>query len=118
MKEDFTFLRAPLEYAFADKILAITSELKRPYKHLVDAYSISQLEVDIDELKKYLAVILSLENATRQNPGMQIDGYQYEIKPNKQFSHGYYFPLIQAGLNLNAGEMIQRMNQYMSAHLN
>lgn len=28
VKEDLTFLGVPLEYAFADKILAITSELK------------------------------------------------------------------------------------------
>lgn len=117
VKERFTFLGVPLEHAFADKIHAITSELNRPYKHLIDAYSISQVEVDICALKKYLAAILSYENAAREKLGMQVGGYQFEIKPGKQFSHGYLFPLIQAGLTLDAEEMIQRMNQYMSTHL-
>ena len=118
VKEGFTFLGVPLEHVFADKIHAITSEPSRPYKHLIDAYSISQVEVDIRALKKYLAAILSHENAAREKLGMQVDGHRFEIKPGKQFNHGYLFPLIQAGLTLGVEEMIQIMNQYMSTHLN
>ena len=118
VKEGFTFLGVPLEYAFAEKILAVTSELERPCKHLVDAYSISQIEIDIDELKRYLAVILSYENITREKLGIQTGQYKFQIKPDKRFTHGYYFPMVQAGLTLTFEEMIQSVNQYMLTHLN
>lgn len=117
IEDNFTILGVSLECVFADKILAITSELSRPYKHLIDAYSISQIDVNIDELQRYLNIALSIENITRQKLGINIDGYQYEIKPNKMFYGSYLFPLIQAGYTYSFDELVHKMNQYMSTHL-
>lgn len=114
IKEDFSFLGVPLEHIFADKLLAVTSELARPYKHLIDAYSISQINVDINELKKYLKSILSFENITREKVGVSPNEYKYEIKSDKKFTQSYLFPMIQAGYTITFKEMIQTLNQYMS----
>ena len=118
IKEDYTFLGVSIEYMFADKILSITSELDRPYKHLVDAYSISQVEINMDELKKYLNIILSFENITREKLGISINEYKYEIKPNKKFTRSYFIPMIQAGYTLLFEEMVQSMNRYLFNILN
>ena len=77
IKEGFSFLGVPIEYIFAEKLLAVTSELARPYKHLVDAYSICHITIDVKELKKYLDIILSFENNVRERYGIPIDNYTY-----------------------------------------
>lgn len=118
IRDDFSFLGVSLEYIFAEKLLAVTSELERPYKHLIDAYSISQLEVDINEVKKYLTIILDYENITRAKLGIPINEYKYKIRADKKFNHNYYFPMIQAGFAVNLEEIIQKLNQYMATNLN
>ena len=41
---DNSFKGVPFEYLVATKILTITSELNRPFKHLVDTYTISSID--------------------------------------------------------------------------
>lgn len=112
-----SFPGVTLEYMFADKLLVVTSELVRPFKHLVDAYSISHLNVDVEELKRYLEIILSFENIERKKLGIPLEEYQYEIRLDKKFKQTYYFPMIQAGYILPSEEMVQSLNQYMASHL-
>lgn len=117
IKDNYSFLGVSIEYIFAEKLLAITSELKRPYKHLVDAYSISQIEIDFNELKRYLNAILIYENEIREKVGININDYEYVIKDDKVFTKSYFLPMIQAGYTINLKEMIKSMNQYMSINL-
>ncbi len=44
---DLSFKGVHIEYLAATKILAVTSELKMPYKHLVDTYTISSIETSL-----------------------------------------------------------------------
>ena len=117
IKDNFSFLGVSLECVFADKILTITSELARPYKHLVDAYSISQINVNIKELRRYLDIILAFENKMRNKLGINIDDYRYEITSEKKFTHNYYFPLIQSGYIIEFNDMVEHLNQYMHRNL-
>ena len=112
IEEGFTFKGVPIEYVFAEKILAVTSELPRPYKHLVDAYSISKIEVDLNELKRYLLLILEIENIARERFGMNVFIYKYIIRPNKVFTRSYFFTALQAGYSINEQTMIDELNDY------
>ena len=112
IEEGFTFKGVPIEYVFAEKILAVTSELPRPYKHLVDAYSISKIEIDLNELKRYLVLILEIENIARERFDMNVFIYKYIIRPNKAFTRSFFFAALQAGYSLVEEKMIEELNDY------
>ena len=97
----------------------LTEEQIEKLRNCKDSKEALQLakEEGIKLTEEQLDVILSYENVARKKLGIQTGGYQYEIRPDKKFDHGYYFPLIQAGLSLSPEEMIQRMNHYMAEHL-
>lgn len=113
INDNFHYYGVPVEYIFAEKILAITSELDRPYKHLVDAYSLSQINTDIDLLKKYLDIILFEENKTRRKLGYNTNEYQYEIKKNKVFIGSYFLHIIQSGYKIDEDDLIKYLNNWM-----
>lgn len=115
IEEGFSFLGVPIEYVFAEKVLAVTSELPRPYKHLVDAYSLSKIDIDVDRLKKYLKLILEEENVEREKLGMSTEEYRYLIKPDKAFTRNYVFAVLQAGYRLDEKQMIGELNAYFSS---
>ena len=112
--ENGTFLGVPIEFVFAEKVLAITSELKRPYKHLIDAYSLSNIDINIERLKKYADMILFYENINRRKFGLP-EVHEYgQIKPEKEFTHSYFFESIQAGYLIKEEEMIQKVSTYLN----
>ena len=113
IEDDFAFLGVPIEYIFAEKILAITSELTRPIKHLVDAYSLSKTDIDIVLLKRYLSVILEEEKKARKKFGYSCDGYRYAIQPNKQFLGNYVFLILQSGYNEDKDDVVAYLNNWM-----
>lgn len=115
---EFAYKGAPIEYIFADKILAITSNVKRPYKHLVDVYSLTQIPIDYNLLKYYLNIVSSYENTKRRLLGLEDYNYEYIIKDSKEFSQSYYLAILQAGYNLTEKEITEEINLWMKKHLN
>lgn len=113
IEDDFAFLGVPVEYIFAEKILAITSELTRPIKHLVDAYSLSKINIDAVLLRKYLNVILEEEKKARKKFCYPCDEYQYAIQPNKQFIGNYVFAILQSGYNEDKDDVVAYLNGWM-----
>ena len=114
---DTSFKGVRIEYVMAEKIIAITNELKRPYKHLVDVYSLSKLDLDLDILKKYLDIILSYDNEARQLFGIDTKKYEYYIKDDKKFSGFYALPSLQAGYNISFDSMKEEVNNWLKENL-
>lgn len=118
IKEDFTFLGVPLEFTLADKILAITSEQVRPYRHLIDTYSIINIaDIDIDLVKKYLSILLKKENKIRDKYGIDHSNYIFEINKDKKFAKNFAYPRMQAGYKETFLEMVNVINKWMKKNL-
>ena len=112
-----SFKGVRIEYVMAEKIMAITNELKRPYKHLVDVYSLIKLNIDLDILKKYLDIILTYDNETRCLFGKDVKKYEYYIKDDKSFSGFYALPSLQAGYNISFDSMKEEVNNWLKEYL-
>lgn len=100
------------ECVFNEKILAVTHELARKYKHLVDAYSLSQISKNIEVLQGYLKIILDFNNITRAKFSLKIGEYKYQIVPEKRFTNSYFVPMFQSVYNMNLDKMIEKFNKY------
>lgn len=112
-----SFQGVPVEYVLAEKIIAITNELIRPYKHLVDVYSIIHTQIDISLLKKYLNKIIESDNSVRKRLNIEIKPYTFFIKEDKSFASSYIFSTLQAGYTLTFDEMKNEVNTWMKANL-
>ena len=112
-----SFKGAPIEYVLAEKIIAITNELPRPYKHLIDVYSIIQTKVDVPLLKEYLSKIIESDDRQRLRLGKEIHGYQFRIKDDKRFVSNYIMPMIQAGYNIPFEDVRNEVNQWLAENL-
>ena len=117
IEKDFVFSSVPIEYVLAEKITAITNELKRPYKHLVDVYALIQTYLNIDKLKKYLLIISNNDNKVRKSLGKAAIKPIYIIKEDKIFTESFFIPLIQSGLNLTVEEMTLEVNSWLKNNL-
>lgn len=115
--DNLTFKGVRIEYVMAEKIMALTNELKRPYKHLVDVYSLSKLNLDIDILKRYLDIILSYDNNARESFGVYKKEYEYHIKDDKSFIGFYSLPSLQAGYNISFDSMKEEVNNWLKENL-
>lgn len=113
IEKGFRFLGVPVEYIFAEKILAVTSELARPYKHLVDAYSLAKIDTDVSLLKKYLNIILKEESKARKKYGYPVDEYHYEIKHDKEFTGSYVLAILQSGYQEDEEDVVAFLNAWM-----
>lgn len=114
---DMSFKGAPIEYVMAEKVMAVTNELIRPYKHLVDLYSIIHLNIDVDLLKTCLDMILEHDNKAREKLNKPIARYMYQIKEDKHFIGGYIFTALQAGYNIDLKMMIDEVNKWLEGNL-
>lgn len=117
---EFIYKGVPIEYTFADKILAITSDVKRPYKHLIDAYSLTQISttnINYALLKHYLNIVSSYENKIRRGLGLEENKYEFIVKDSKKFSQSYYLTVLQAGYNLTEKETKEKINLWMKKFL-
>ncbi len=117
VQENFVFKGVPKEYVMAEKIMAITNELPRPFKHAVDVYSLIHTDVDVLLLKHYLDIILSQDNEVRKRLGKRTGPYVYEIKEDKKLLGPFFWAIIQAGYNVPAEEMIKEINLWMEKNL-
>lgn len=115
--EDFYFYGVDIEYVISAKILAVSSELPRPVKHLVDLYSLIKLELNIDKIKRFLKIGLKRENVIRKRLGKEelIEGYT--IKANKQFLGNYVYEVISSGNQIGFKEMKEEVNKWIIASL-
>ena len=104
------FKGVEIEYLMADKILAITGRTARPIKHLIDIYSLININIDKNKLKKYLELILKIENK-------DIKSYQYIIKDDKKFFGNYIFNALSVGYNITLDEMRSKINDWMRTNL-
>ena len=117
INNDFRFKGVKVEYVMAEKIMAITNELVRPYKHLIDVYSIIQRDIDLDLLKKYLNIILEYDNRVRAELNFEKQDYKYLINDNKVFSGNYILPCLQAGYNLRFEKIKEEVNDWLKNNL-
>ena len=114
---NLTFKGVPIEYVLAEKITAITNELARPYKHLVDVYSLIKLDINIPLLKKYLQMILNNDNEVRSKLNNESTHYVYQIKEDKEFVGSYLFTALQAGYVVSLKEMIDTVNKWLTNNI-
>ena len=95
----------------------MTNELARPYKHLVDTYSLSQFSKNIEVLQGYLKIILDFENITRAKIGLKIGENIYQIGPENKFKNSYFIIMFQSGYIMNLDQMIEKLSEYINIHL-
>lgn len=114
---DLEFRGVKAEYVMAEKIVAITNELTRPYKHLIDVYTFIKQDVDVDLLKKYLDIILEYDNKVRVGFNLNKRENKYLIKANKVFSGDYILPCLQAGYNLWFADIKEEVNEWLINNL-
>lgn len=112
--EDFYFYGVDLEYIAAEKIMALSCELTRPHKHLIDTYSLIKYgDLDVALLKEYLNEMLTYENKVRGILNIPLTSNDFKIKKDKSFIDDYYINAIQAGYRLSKEEMINEINNWI-----
>ena len=117
IKPNSYFYGVRIEYVMAEKIMAITNELKRPYKHLIDVYNLISCDIDIINLKKHLDIILASDNCIRTRIGKNNISYEYFISDKKVFNGSFILDSIQAGINIDFEEMRDFVNSWMKKNL-
>ena len=113
---DNSFKGVPFEYLVATKILAITSNTERPFKHLVDTYSASLIVhslVDKQEIKKYMLIINDSENKARKMLKKQEIALSFSIEKEKSFSGSKTLSTLQAGYNVSKETMVEEVNKWL-----
>ena len=114
---DLSFNGVPFEYLIATKIHAITSNVERPFKHLVDTYSASLIVpslVDKQEIKKYMLIINDSENKARKMLKKQEIALSFSIEKEKSFSGSKTLNTLQAGYNVSKETMVEEVNKWLS----
>ena len=114
---DNSFKGVPFEYLVATKILAVTSNVERPFKHLVDTYSASLIGpslIDKQEIKKYMSTINDSENKARKMLKKQEIALSFSIEKEKSFSGSKTLNTLQAGYNVSKETMVQEVNKWLS----
>lgn len=115
--EDFYFYGVDIEYVTSVKLLAVSSELPRPVKHLVDLYSLIPLEQDLDKVRAFLAKGLARENLVRRRFGKPELAADYTIKDDKQFLGHYVYEVLSAGHALGFAAMKEAVNAWIKSAL-
>lgn len=108
------FKGVPIEYVMAEKIIAITNELVRPFKHLVDIYSLMNLDINVDSLKEYLKLIIDNDDQIRVKLEKEVKPYIYQVKADKIFAGSYIFTVLQAGYTISYSRMIGAVNAWLA----
>ena len=114
---DNSFKGVPFEYLVATKILAVTSNVERPFKHLVDTYSASLINpslIDKQEIKKYMLIINDSENKARKMLKKQEIDLSFSIEKEKSFSGSKILNTLQAGYNVSRETMVEKVNKWLS----
>lgn len=115
---DISFKGVTIDYIAATKIIAVTSEFTRPFKHLVDCYTLSSIDasiIDKQEIKKYLVIINDSENKARKLLNKPKHCLNYFIKEDKTFSGSEIVTTLKAGYNISKETMIEEVNKWLSS---
>ncbi|MBE6127344.1 MAG: nucleotidyl transferase AbiEii/AbiGii toxin family protein [Erysipelotrichaceae bacterium] len=105
-----------LEYAIAEKLVAVLNELPRPYKHLVDVYSFSHIDpslFDKGEIQRYMSLINDQENRFRKRAGIKEYVLPKQIPITKRFAPPFVVPTLQAKYNVSQEEMVAEVNEWL-----
>ena len=116
--DGITFKGTSIEYPIAEKLMSLLCELSRPYKHLVDIYSFSQIDqslIDKKEVIRYMNLINEQENIFRKNIGLKEYILPKEIPQNKAFIGDIIMPTLQSKYNVSKNEMINAVNTYLKS---
>jgi len=95
----------------AEKVIAITNELVRPYKHLIDLYGLMKADINYSLLKKYLKLINDNDNKYRKEKRDLI----LEIREDKKFLGNYLLTCLQAGYQITLEEMKKEINDWLKS---
>ena len=114
---NISFKGVKAEYVMAEKIIAITNELARPYKHLIDVYTLIKKDIDLVSLKKYLNIITGHDNKVRARLNLETVNYKYLIKDDKVFTGNYILPCLQAGYNIMFEDIKEEVNEWLINNL-
>ena len=113
---DILFKGVPFEYLIATKIHAMISENERPFKHLVDIYSVSKFDqslIDKQEVKRYLEIYNDYENRDRKLLNKPAAKLHLSIDENKRFNGPEILTTLQAGYNVSKETMIEEVNKWL-----
>ena len=118
--EGISFKGVCLEYAIAEKLIPLLSELPRPSKHLVDIYSFTKLDsslLDKEEIRRYVSLINAEENEFRKGIGLTEYHLPKQIPHDKIFTPPFIIPALQSKHNVTKEEMILEVNEWLKAIL-
>ena len=113
---DVSFKGVPFEYLIATKIHAMISKNERPFKHLVDLYSVSKFDqflIDKQEVKRYLEIYNDYENRDRKLLNKPATKLHLSIDENKRFNGPEILTTLQAGYNVSKETMIEEVNKWL-----
>lgn len=114
---EISFKGVPIEYLAATKIDAIASEVERPFKHLVDIYTISSIETSLinkQQVKKYMVIINNNRNRLARMLKKPENPLNYYVEKDKSFSGHEILTTLQAGYNVSKETMIEKVNEWLS----
>lgn len=118
--EGITFKGVCIEYLIAEKLVSLLNELKRPYKHLVDIYSFTNIDlslIDKDEIKRYMSLVNRQENLYRKRVNLKEYKFPKQIPINKVFTPPFILPTLQSKNNVSKDEMIDKVNKWLKTFL-
>ena len=117
IKDNLQFQGVHIEYVLAEKIMAISNELLRPFKHLVDVYSLIHTDIDTKLLNNYLSLVKENDDKVRKNLNIDINDFSYQIKENKPFVGNFTFTALQSGQIISLNEMIDAVNKWLEINI-
>ena len=118
--EGINFQGVHIEYVIAEKIVSLLNELSRPYKHLVDIYSFSQIDQSLlnkEEIKRYVLLINNQENQFRKSINLEECKLPNQIPSNKAFNASFALPMFQSKHNISKDVMISEVNKWLKTVL-
>ena len=114
--EGINFRGVDIEYCIAEKAVTLLNELCRPYKHLVDLYSFTQIDqslIDKKEIKRYMLLINAHENVYRKAHNLKEYELPKEIKEDKELKPPIVVPTLQSKYNVSREVMISSVNEWL-----
>lgn len=88
---NYLFNGVPIEYVMAEKVIAVTNELKRPFKHLVVLFSLIQLDINVGLLRKFVTLINDNDNQVRNKLNIATSNvYQIDFNEMKEAINNWF----------------------------
>lgn len=115
--ENYYFYGVSPEYIASDKLLGVTSALLRSYKHLVDLYTFTNINLDIDKLNRIIQKTLVVENEVLARFNEPMRDNNLLIKEDKSFLDSYFFTALSAGYLIEKDEMLSKINSWIKENI-